>query len=242
MDDSSIDREAQLLALQEIDTSSDQLRYRRDHLPELAGAQQARADLIAWESAAAALMGRREELEALITASENESGEIDAHRTRLSAQLSTVIAVREAEALQSEIRTLTARREELDDAALAAMESLGAIDDEVRDHAGQESSLRDALQWADGELSRAQGDLDAELAALGVRCADLREKLPAELLANYDRLRNQLGVAVATLAGRRCEGCHMDLSPMEVDLIRATPPSTVAECPQCTRMLVRVTS
>lgn len=242
MDDTSTDVEAQLLALQEVDTQSDQLRYRRDHLPELAGAQQARADLIAWESAAAALIARRDDIENLIATSESESGEIDAHRARLSAQLSTVISVREAEALQNEIRTLTSRREERDDTALAAMESLGAVEEEILNHAERESSLRDALGWADGELSRAQGDIDAEIAALGVRCADLRAGLPGELVAHYDRLRSQLGVAVARLAGRRCEGCHMDLSPMEVDVVRATPPSAVAECPQCTRMLVRVHS
>lgn len=242
MDDASRELETRLYALQEVDTGSDQLRYRRDHLQELAGAQQARADLIAWESAAAALLARRSEFEALITASESESAAIDAHRSRLSAQLSTVIAVREAEALQSEIRTLTGRREELDDAALGAMESLGVIEEEILAHAGRESSLRDALGWADGELSRAQGDIDGQLAELSARYADLRSAIPAEVLTHYDRLRSQLGVAVARLAGRRCEGCHMDLSPMEVDAIKATPQNAVAECPQCTRMLVRVSS
>jgi uncharacterized protein len=59
------------------------------------------------------------------------------------------------------------------------------------------------------------------------------------MLARYDRLRGQLGVAVARLVGHRCDGCHLDLSPGEVDIVKDAPADELAECPQCNRLLVR---
>ena len=65
------------------------------------------------------------------------------------------------------------------------------------------------------------------------------EGLDGELLAEYERLRRELGgVAVARLAGTSCGGCHLSLSAVEVDRIRKTPAGAMVHCEECGRILV----
>jgi uncharacterized protein len=228
-----------LVELQAADTATDQLNHRSANLPELAVARQARADLLAWERRCSELRERLDVLTTDIEAAEHDSEDIDRHRTRLEAQLRTVIAPREAEALQHEIATLERRRSEIDDRELAALEEQSEIDDALVDLASRESSLREQVDAADAGLAVAQADIAAELAALDQRRAQLRGDLDTGVLSRYDRLRSQLGVAVARLVGHRCEGCHLDMSPAELDAVKRVPAGELAECPQCNRMLVR---
>jgi uncharacterized protein len=229
----------QLLELQSIDTAADQLRHRAANLPELASAQHARKALLGWESTRMVLRSRLDELGGEIETAEQESAEIDRHRTRLQAQLRTVIAPREAEALQHEIATLEERRSGLDDRELAALEEQADVDDTLVAHVAQESSLREAVESADAALAVVQADIERELTELEQRRIDARAVLDGPILARYDRLRDHHGVAVARLVGHRCDGCHLDLSPAEVDIVKAAPAGEPAACPQCDRMLVR---
>ena len=57
----------------------------------------------------------------------------------------------------------------------------------------------------------------------------------------YDEMRPQFGgVAAAGLEGARCQGCHLDLSAGELDVVRAAAAGSagVTECPNCGRLLV----
>jgi uncharacterized protein len=229
----------QLLELQSIDTAADQLRHRAAHLPELTSAQHARQTLLSWESTRSTLRSRLDELSREIETAEEASAEIDRHRQRLLAQLRTVIAPREAEALQHEIATLEQRRGELDDRELVALEEQAALDDTLVEHVGHESTLRDSVESTDAALAVVQADIERELAELAQRREQARAVLDPAVLARYDRLRDHHGVAVARLVGHRCDGCHLDLSPAEVDIVKAAPAGEPAACPQCDRMLVR---
>ena len=228
-----------LLELQDIDTAADRLRHRAANLPEMAAASHDRRALVDWEATDVALRSRLDQLGRDIEAAEVESAEIDRHRDRLQAQLRTVIAPREAEALQHEIATLAERRGELDDRGLAALEEQSDVDDTLVSHLELESSLRQALEAADEALAVVQADIERELADLEQRREGAREVLDPTTLARYDRLRDHHGVAVARLVGHRCDGCHLDLSPAEVDIVKAAPEGEPAACPQCDRMLVR---
>lgn len=233
---SLIDR---LLEHQQIDTASDQLRHRLANLPELEAARHSHRAMVEWEKRRSELRSRVDELAGIIEEAENESAEIDRHRTRLEAQMKTVIAVREAEALQHEISTLEERRRGLDDRELAALEEQAEVDDALVAHVADDSSLRQAVAHSDTALAAAQGDIERELAELDARRPSIRADIDGATLERYDRLRSQHGVAVARLVGHRCDGCHMDLSPVEVDLVKDAPAGEPAACPQCDRILIR---
>jgi predicted nucleic acid-binding Zn-ribbon protein len=183
---------------------------------------------------------RLDELGVQIEKSEADSHEIDEHRTKLEAQLRTVIAPREAEALQSEISNLVLQRSDLDDAELTAMEEQTRLEDDLTVLLGQEQTLRATLLAADAALAAAEGDIGGELKRIADRLDGLRGNVDPGVLKHYDRLRSHFVVAASTLSGSRCEGCHLDLSAHEVDDVKdELEAKTVADCPQCGRLLVR---
>lgn len=232
-----------LLELQAVDTEGDQAARRRERLPERDEVSTQTALLRAWEERRTSLRRRRDELDQVIESAEAESSSLGDDRSRLEAQLKTIIAPREAEALMNEIETVTARRDELDVAELAALEEQVAVDEDLATHVAEEEVLRSAYAAAEAALGERLADVDAELAQIAERRTALRATLPDALLERYDSARAQLGVAIARLDGRRCSGCHLDLSAAEVDDARddaAGPGGTsgITECPHCGRMLV----
>ena len=66
-----------------------------------------------------------------------------------------------------------------------------------------------------------------------------RSGVPADVLALYEKLREQHGVGAAALRRGRCEGCHLALNTVDLNRIRAAEPDEVLRCEECRRILVR---
>ncbi len=228
-----------LLALQAVDTQSDQLGHRREHSPLRDALGSASTAMRAWEQQRLALRSRIDELGESIEAAEQRGADLLAHRHRLEQQMKTVIAPREAEALMHEMATLTEQIDELDGHELTSMEEQSALDDRLAAHLGDEEPLREAQRLADDALAAEVGDIDRSLADLAIRRDDLRAALSDALLATYDRKRAAFGVAVAPLVGKQCQGCHLELSAAEIDTVKAEAADTgVTDCPDCGRLLI----
>jgi uncharacterized protein len=228
-----------LLELQRVDTTLDQLAYRRGHLPERDEAAAVRAALAGADRRRGELSGRNDELDAAVEALEREGESLTARKSRLAAQLKTVIAPREAEALMHELETLAQRRDELDDRELAYLEEQSTIADELAGLDAQLPALRARAAGADAALTAAEGVVDGEVAELGAARSAVTDRIDGGLQRRYEQLRARFGgVAIARLEGSRCGGCHLDLSPTEVAEVRSVPAGEMAECPQCGRLLV----
>jgi uncharacterized protein len=228
-----------VLELQAADTLADQLRHRRDRLPEQEQVDAARGKHAEWQRRRDGLRRRLDELEGVISRAEADSHAIDIDRARLEKQLKTVISPREAEALMHEIAVLTERRGGLDDAELSALEEQADIDDDLSVHGAAEDGLVSALAVAEEAAAQAAAQIDAQLADIASRHDALRAAVDPALLRRYDELRHQQIVAAAALHGSRCEGCHLDLSAAELDEVRAAArDGGIAECPHCGRLLV----
>lgn len=231
---------ASLLELQAADTMAEQLRHRRDTLAEREQVQAAKNELLRWNEARTVVRRRIDELTAEIEQTEQQSADVVAQRDRLQAQLRTIIAPREAEALQHEIATLETRRGELDDTELSAMEEQTRLEAELDELLAQEEALTSEYLSAESALAEAESDIDGELTRIADRLDGLRSDVDKAVLRRYDRLRKNFVIAAATLSGSRCDGCHIDLSAAEIDEIRDTAAGKdgIAECPQCGRLLV----
>jgi predicted nucleic acid-binding Zn-ribbon protein len=228
-----------LLALQVVDTTSDQLGHRREHSPLHDDLATASSAMRSWEQRRTALRSRIDELGASIDDAERRGADLLAHRQRLEQQMKTVIAPREAEALMHEMATLTEQTDELDGHELEALEEQAALDDQLSAHLLGEESLRDRLGQADAALADEVTDIDNQLAGLSIEREELRAQVPAALLATYDRKRAAFGVAVARLAGKQCQGCHLELSAAEIDTVKDEAADTgVTDCPDCGRLLI----
>ena len=153
--------------------------------------------------------------------------------------MKTVIAPREAEALMHEMDTLNGQIDELDVLEMESLEEQSTRDDELTAHLAGEEQLRTHQRLADDALAAEVGDIDGELEALILRRAELRGELSEAILSTYDRKRVALGVAVAPLVGKQCQGCHLELSAAEIDTVKDEAAATgVTDCPDCGRLLI----
>lgn len=228
-----------LLALQAVDTRADQLAHRRENSPLRDDLADATKTMRTWEARRNTLRARIDELGLAIEADEERGADFLAHRQRLERQMKTVIAPREAEALMHEMATINERTDELDVRELEALEEQAAVDDELSEHLQGDEHVRQRLRLADEALAADVADIDRELAELSVRRDELRPQVTAGLLATYDRKRAALGVAVAPLVGKQCQGCHLELSAAEIDTVKAEAADTgVTDCPDCGRLLI----
>ena len=142
--------------------------------------------------------------------------------------------------LQHELESLARRQSDLEDVELEVMERL---DDAQRRQAALVAERdRLATDLADAVTAR-----DAALAALAQEEAVARAArdasaagVGAELLALYDKLRaDNAGIGAAALHRGRCEGCRMELTPVDLGRIREAPADEVLRCEECRRILVR---
>ncbi len=229
---------ATLLELQAIDTSIDQLRHRLAHLPESASVEEVVGRHRALEVERRAAHGEADRLTNEIGAGEGRTEEIRHHLERLNRQMKTIIAPREAEALQHEIDTLKSEMSEIDDRCLAAMDDLGTAESRIAELA----RALEAVEGEEGSAREAEAAAAAEVRASIEEQQRLREAaaagVPTAMLSSYDTKRSQLaGVAVARLTGLSCGGCHLDISRSEADQLGKTEEDE-RECPNCSRWLV----
>ncbi len=227
-----------ILELQAADTMADQLRHRREHLPEREQLQASKNALVRWNEVRMVTANASRSSPPSSSRRKRTRRAIDTHLERLNQQMKTVIAPREAEALQHEIATLKQRRSELDDVELNTLEEQAGAEEELQALLDQEGVLTETYIAADKEANAAETDIDGELARVAVRLTSLREAVDKKILKRYDRFREQHLIAAATLAGSRCEGCHLDLSAAEVDTVKeSVAEGGLADCPQCGRLL-----
>ncbi len=233
----------QLLAVADLDTFMSQLQHRRDALPEALGLQGVEAELAAFEAQRVEAARRREELGVTQQDLEAQIAALTERRSALEQRMyaATGSAARDLQAMNDEVRHLTGRRAELEELELEAMLEQDPVDAEL-------ARLRDAmapLQARAGELrdrvAHDRREIDDELAQAASSRANASAMLPTALSDRYETLRARLrGTGAARLVGNHCDGCHLELSSVEVEKLRALPPGEVATCEQCGRLLVPV--
>ncbi len=230
-----------LLALQDLDTRTDQERHHKAHLPQRA--ELAEMDRLASERTAARA-GVAAALQEIVTRQEAAERELAATEGRIrhvNDRLygGTVSASRELQAMAAEVEALGKRVSELEDRVLGLMDERQPLDDELDrldrdlvDIAGRREGVEASLRAAEAEVGSVLADLEAARAG---RLAPV----PPSLVVAYEKLRSRLGgVAVARLVGGRCDGCHLSLPAVELDRIRHQPSGTLEHCEQCGRILV----
>ncbi|NCZ89472.1 MAG: hypothetical protein EBY93_00860 [Actinobacteria bacterium] len=223
-----------LLSVQTTDIELSQAAFRLAHLPEREAFATADAHLRAESARRDGLTAECSQIESEISSLESHSADLDAQVARLEKQLKTVIAPREAEALQHEIAQRRSERSAHDDRELELMESLehkrSMLEDVAREIAASTERREDAAR----ALRAAKGIVEAEIARLTEQRSAQALVVPAPLLETYERKRKARPEgAVATLHGPTCGSCHMDLARTEIDALRALPEGEHPECPQC---------
>ena len=132
---------------------------------------------------------------------------------------------RRISALEDEELELMGRLEE----ATAHREKIAAQKAEI------ESRLRDEVAARDAAVQK----LSQEAKDLGVARGPIAQKVPAQLLALYEKLRASSGLGAAPIKAGRCGGCQLQITIADLDSYRRAPAEQVLRCAECDRILVR---
>ncbi|MEZ5238212.1 MAG: C4-type zinc ribbon domain-containing protein [Microthrixaceae bacterium] len=231
-----------LLGLQEIDTALDQLRHRRETLPERSELAEVELRLNSAEESVKTTFAALSEVRSAERAAEDEAAGVETRAAEVERMLygGTVTAAKELEAYQADLASLKERQSVLEDRAIELLEQAEPLEAEL---ARQRLAVDDesaARRDAAARLESAESGIDAEIREVESGRAELLEGLDPDVVEQYAMLRRSLGgVGAAKLNRDRCEGCHLQIPSAQLEEIRRAPEGEIVNCPECGRILVR---
>ncbi len=235
----SQDDQAILLDLQAIDTKLQQLAHRAKSLPELAAIVSLTADAEEARLASVADSGAVEDAHAELKRIESDVELVDARIKRNTERLESSSSVKDIAGLEAELASLRKRQSDLEDIQLAVMERI----EQFEATSLSSSSAHEGLL---SELAAAEASRDAGLATIQVERDDTQAsraaiiaKLPAELVALYERQRERYGTGASHLQGGVSSASGVKLNENDMAEIRAAAPDDVVLCPDSNAILVR---
>lgn len=231
-----------LLAVQEHDTSIDQLIHRRRTLPARAELEVAMAELTKLEQRAGEVETTRHDLARAQQRLEDEITTISERATQHDKTLysGTISNPRELQAMQDEIASLKRRISQLEDQELELMEQIEPLDADLARAADERAALDATATALRAQIAEDEVAIEGQLAAVRAERESLVADVEPDLMAEYDQLRpHSGGIAIARLVGGSCGGCHLALSAVEVDRIKKLPPEAPVHCEECGRLLAR---
>jgi uncharacterized protein len=231
-----------LLDVQELDSRLDALRHQVGNLPETAELRRLSAEMGELRASEGALRTEVDDLTRDQRRADADVEQVKARRARDQQRLDSGVGSnpKDLERLQHELVSLDRRVSELEDAELEVMERLETAQAALTDV----RSRMQQVATAGRELTATREDrlaaLQAEAEKVTRERSDAAAGLPTDLLALYERLREQRGgVGAAHLRARRCEGCSLELDSAELARIAGQRSDEVVHCEECGRILVR---
>ncbi|MEO5921338.1 MAG: hypothetical protein ABIQ01_09370 [Pseudolysinimonas sp.] len=231
--------QALLLELQALDTKMQQLGHRASTLPELAALASLGAEREALQRTFVEQTGASEDAQAELKRTESDVAVVDARIARDSERLQASASVKDVAALEQELGALAKRKSDLEDIELAVMETA-----EERDSAL--ATTRTELEALDTRIAEATTARDAALSTVGAERehagadrATIAAKVPADLLALYEKQRERYGVGASMLQGGVSLASGVALNSSDMSTIRAAAPDDVLLCPDSNAILVR---
>jgi len=231
-----------VLDVQDHDAQLDRLGHRRRALPAIARVDQLTQQRAELSTRLELERTALSDLSAEVRKADSDVTQVRTRRERDQRRLDTgaVSSPRELEQLQHEIESLGRRISALEDAELEVMEQLEEAQAAVAGTATESAELDAELRAEVAARDEAFAELDREAARLHSERDRTAATVPDELLALYEKVRDQhAGVGAAALRRRACEGCRLELNAADLREITAEPPDAVQRCPECNRLLVR---
>jgi predicted nucleic acid-binding Zn-ribbon protein len=231
-----------LLDVQALDTRSAQLAHQRRSHPVLARLAELDSRLADVETSLVASRTAVKDLRRELTKSEGDVEQVRSRAARDQSRLDTGQgSAKDMQALTHELTALSRRQGELEEIELEVMERLEAHEGALAGLDAAADVIRAQKTEAEAERDAAFATIDADAQQVRAQREELAKGLDAGLVTLYDRLRGQLGgLGAAALRGRRCEGCRLELNPVDVEAIRKAAPDKVSRCEECGRILVRL--
>ena len=231
-----------LLAIQEIDTETEQLQHRRAILP-------LRGDLAAVRSEQRELQQQidtvgLQRIEVLTRQNrlEDEAAIIQAKADKDDNRLYSgeITAIRDLQALQDEIAGLRSRQGVLEERAIEALLEAEELSSRAETLEEQLAVGDERVTVLEAELAATEASIDEQLAALSGNRTTAAARAEASAVAKYERLRQTFGpsTAVPFDPSSGC-GCPQQMPAVEVARIKRCAEGEVLDCAECGRLVLR---
>ena len=187
--------------------------------------------------------GKMNALQAEIDSLKKQRGQLEQdakteadHMAKTKTKLPTVKTNKEYTAILHETDAIKTKITEIEDKELEIMELLDTKEQEIpgleAEFKAEEVQFRQYKQQKETEQARARKELDEAEAQRAALAQDIDPKLASQ----YDRVRKaRENVAVVTIKGETCQGCHQNLQPQVALEVRTGV--KVHQCQSCDRFL-----
>jgi predicted nucleic acid-binding Zn-ribbon protein len=231
--------QALLLELQTLDTTLQQLARRVDKLPEREIVDRLDSTRTALERTRAEQSGAAEDVRLELKRTEADVEVVQARIVRDTERLNSSASVKDVAALEQELEALGRRKSDLEDIELAVMETLEQREADLAATEGELATLSTAIAEATTARDAALAEIEAERATAAANRQAVAAKVPADLLALYEKQRERYGTGASHLRGGVSSASGVALAATEMTKIRAAEPDDVILCPDSSAILVR---
>jgi predicted nucleic acid-binding Zn-ribbon protein len=231
--------QALLLDLQTLDTTLQQLARRVDKLPEREIVDRLDSTRTALERTRAEQSGAAEDVRLELKRTEADVEVVQSRIVRDTERLNTSASVKDVAALEQELEALGRRKSDLEDIELAVMETLEQREADLAATEGELATLSTAIAEATTARDAALAEIEAERATAAANRQAVAAKVPADLLALYEKQRERYGTGASHLRGGVSSASGVALAATEMTKIRAAEPDDVILCPDSSAILVR---
>ncbi|MFT4122540.1 MAG: hypothetical protein QM635_01765 [Microbacteriaceae bacterium] len=231
--------QALLLELQELDTRLGRIDHRERTLPEAVQAEAARAAFEQARRAAADRAAEVEDVQRELGRVEQDVEVVASRAVRDDERLRATSSVKDVAALEQELAALATRRSDLEDIQLAVMERLEQAEAALAAAEGSREDLAQLAEAAEGERAAALAELARQREQARTDRAAIAARVPAELLALYERQRARYGYGASLLRFGVSGATGVALEGADLARVRAAAADDVILCPASDAILVR---
>lgn len=223
-----------LITLQRIDTELAGTGIRKRELPN----KISRLDET-FHTSAEEVEGEKQRLEELIKAHRAKEDGLKKGVDSLKKTKERLLEVKtnkEYQAMLKEIDVIEKKNSEIEDEIILKLEEMDSARSGLNVKEKELETFRSNYENEKKELEREVGLIDSEISQLVHEQEGLRERIHAEILKKYDKIKNHSnGRAVVPVWKGVCEACHMNIPPQMYNELQRS--DDIMQCPFCSRII-----
>ena len=170
-------------------------------------------------------------------AKEKDLEVVQAKRSKNEARLYEVKTNKEYSAVLIEIEEIKQEKARMEEEVLVLMEAQERLTGDIREAEGRFKQHESEGRSQEATLKEQLRGIEADLTGVRTERKELATKLPANILADYDRiLRARAGLALVPVTKPNfCGACRMTITPQRLQELRAQ--SSLIPCESCGRYI-----
>jgi len=227
-----------LLRLAEVDLEVAQIKHEISAAIDSKELEALRTELASVAGELIAARTTVENLEADQSRADDDLHLVDSRIARDKERLNQTSSAKDALGIQSEIESLSRRKDELEDTELAILAELEQAQAILKEISSRRDQINSAMAQLQATIQAKVDDLKARGRKLTADRQILVEKISVDVLAAYELLAKRQ-IAVGQVLDRSCSACRMGLTASAIDALSSLGEDEIGYCPECQAMMVR---